>query len=42
MICLSGEPRLLDLVDEGRAVAGRGDMGTFHKLVSSGSSSSES
>ena len=42
MASLSGEPRLLDFVDEARAVGGRGDMGTFHRLASSGNSSSES
>lgn len=42
MISLSGDPRVLDLADDTRAVGGRGETGTFQRLVSSGSSSSDS
>ena len=38
----SGLPRALDLTEPARSDGTRGDIGTFHKLVSSGNSSSES
>ena len=38
----SGLPRALDLTDPARSDGRRGDIGTFHKLASSGNSSSES
>jgi hypothetical protein len=37
-----GLPRALDLTEPEHSDGGRGDNGTFHRLASSGSSSSES
>lgn len=39
---LSGLPLLLDARERALSCGGRGDIGTFHRFVSSGNSSSES